>query len=141
MVALTGPPRYARSQLVYNAAEAALTAVSRKKANAMTTFDKREEAFEQQFAHDEELYFKAIVRRDALLARWAAGKLDKAGEFVELYVNEVLSVEVRGAGPESVFHKLRADFDKSGVKLSDHQIRAKMDSLLLTALADVRAKG
>ena len=27
----------------------------------MTTFDKREEAFEQQFAHDEELRFKAIA--------------------------------------------------------------------------------
>ena len=29
----------------------------------MTTFDKREEGFEQQFAHDEELRFKATARR------------------------------------------------------------------------------
>ena len=32
----------------------------------MTTFDKREEGFEQQFAHDEELRFKATARRNKL---------------------------------------------------------------------------
>ena len=30
----------------------------------MTTFDKREEGFEKQFAHDEELKFKATARRN-----------------------------------------------------------------------------
>ena len=33
----------------------------------MTTFDKREEAFEKQFAHDEELKFKATARRNKML--------------------------------------------------------------------------
>ena len=41
----------------------------------MTTFDKREEGFEQQFAHDEELRFKATARRNKLLGLWAAEKL------------------------------------------------------------------
>ena len=41
----------------------------------MTTFDKREEAFEQQFAHDEELRFKATARRNKMIGLWAAEKL------------------------------------------------------------------
>ena len=39
----------------------------------MTTFDKREEGFEKKFAHDEELRFKAMARRNKLLGLWAAG--------------------------------------------------------------------
>ena len=38
----------------------------------MTTFDKREESFEGKFAHDEELRFKAMARRNKLLGLWAA---------------------------------------------------------------------
>ncbi|MGA7956195.1 MAG: ATPase inhibitor subunit zeta, partial [Xanthobacteraceae bacterium] len=37
----------------------------------MTTFDKREDAFEKQFAHDEELKFKATARCTKLLGLWA----------------------------------------------------------------------
>ena len=41
----------------------------------MTTFDKRAEGFEKKFAHDEELQFKAMARRNKLLGLWAAGLL------------------------------------------------------------------
>ena len=41
----------------------------------MTTFDKREEGFEKQFAHDEELKFKAEARRNKLLGMWAAWRI------------------------------------------------------------------
>ena len=40
----------------------------------MTTFDKREEAFEKKFAMDEELKFRAEARRNKLLAQWVAEK-------------------------------------------------------------------
>src|SRR5215469_8196851 len=41
---------------------------------AMTTFDKREEAFEKKYVIDEELKFKAVTRRNKLLGLWAAKK-------------------------------------------------------------------
>jgi hypothetical protein len=41
----------------------------------MTTFDKREEAFEKKFVIDEELKFKAEARRNRLLGLWVAEKL------------------------------------------------------------------
>ena len=49
----------------------------------MTTFDKREEGFEKQFAHDEELKFKATSRRNKLLGLWAAEKLGRKGPDAE----------------------------------------------------------
>ena len=46
----------------------------------MTTFDKREEGFENKFVHDEDLKFKAEARRDRLLGLWVAEKLGLSGE-------------------------------------------------------------
>ena len=62
----------------------------------MTTFDKREEAFEQQFAHDEELKFKATARRNKLLGLWAAEKLGLTGAEADSYALSVVMVDVRG---------------------------------------------
>ena len=39
----------------------------------MTTFDSRENAFENKFAHDAELQFQVSARRNKLLGVWAAG--------------------------------------------------------------------
>ena len=56
----------------------------------MTTFDKREEGFEKKFAHDEELKFKAMARRNKLLGLWAAAELGKSAEEAEAYAKEVV---------------------------------------------------
>ena len=105
----------------------------------MTTFDKREEGFEKQFAHDEELRFKATARRNKMLGLWAAGKLGLAGAEAEAYAKEVVIAELDKGG--DVFHKIRKDFDAKGVTESDHQIRRTMDELMLTAIAQIKASG
>ena len=51
----------------------------------MATFDQRKDAFENKFAHDEELRFKAMARRNKLLGLWAAEKLGKSGADAEAY--------------------------------------------------------
>jgi hypothetical protein len=40
----------------------------------MPTFDDRRDAYEQRFAHDEDLRFKAMARRNTLFGLWAAQK-------------------------------------------------------------------
>ena len=105
----------------------------------MTTFDKREEGFEKQFAHDEELRFKATARRNKLLGLWAAAKLGLAGTEADAYAKEVVVADLEEAGDDDVFRKLRSDFDAKGVKESDHQIRRTMDELLAQAIAAIKA--
>ena len=41
----------------------------------MTQFNDRERAFETKFAHDEEMKFRIIARRNRLLGEWAARQM------------------------------------------------------------------
>jgi hypothetical protein len=108
----------------------------------MTTFDKREEGFEKQFAHDEELRFKATARRNKLVGLWAAEKLGLAGATAEAYAKEMVmsDVEATAAG-QDIFGKIRKDFDAKGVATSDHQIRRTMDELMARAIGEIKAGG
>jgi hypothetical protein len=105
----------------------------------MTTFDKREEVFEKQFAHDEDLKFKAMARRNKLLGLWAAQKMGLTGADADAYAKEVVMSDFEEAGDHDVFRKVRKDFDAKGVVQSDDQIRQTMDQLLAQAVAQIKA--
>lgn len=107
----------------------------------MNTMKDRENAFENKFAHDEQLKFKAEARRNKLLGLWAAELLGKTGDDAEAYAKEVVVADFEEAGDEDVFRKVRADFDAAGVDQSDHQLRRTMDDLLEQAIADVQDEG
>lgn len=107
----------------------------------MTTFDKRQEGFEKQFARDEELRFKANARRNRMLGMWAAQKFGLAGADAETYAHELLAADFEEPGDDDVFRKLRKDFDEKGVAQSDHQIRRTMDELMEKAIADIKTSG
>jgi hypothetical protein len=95
-----------------------------------TTFDDRERAFESKFAHDQEMQFKAVARRNKLLGLWAAALLGKSGQEAEEYAMEVIRADFEEAGHEDVFRKVRHDLDG---KADEPTIRAKMDEFLLMA--------
>ena len=106
----------------------------------MTTFDKREEGFEKKFAHDEELRFKAMARRNRLLGEWAAEKLGLSGDEAAAYAKTVVMADFEEVGDEDVFRKVRADFDAAKVEQSDHQIRRTMDELLAVAAEQIASE-
>jgi hypothetical protein len=128
---LTPAPRYARRP------EAQVSA--RAMGRDMTSFDKREEGFEQKFAHDEEIRFRAQARRNKLVGLWAAEKLGLAGAAAEAYAVGVVAAELEAPGSDAAFRKLRTDFDAKGVAQSDHQIRRTMDELMVKAADDIQA--
>ncbi|AMN43222.1 DUF1476 domain-containing protein [Rhodoplanes sp. Z2-YC6860] len=105
----------------------------------MTTFDKREEGFEKQFAHDEELRFKANARRNKLLGAWAATQMGLSGADADAYAKEVVMADFEEAGDEDVFRKVRKDFDAKGVKQTDQQIRTTMTTLMAEAITLIKA--
>jgi hypothetical protein len=112
---------------------------SRHSEAGMTTFDKREEGFEKQFAVDEELKFKATARRNKLLGLWAAEKLGLSGAEAEAYAKDVVTADFEEPGDQDVFRKIRRDFDAKGVNESDHQIRRTMDELMAKAVQAIKA--
>ena len=104
----------------------------------MTTFDKREEGFEQQFAHDEELRFKATARRNKLLGLWAAEKLGKSGDEAAAYARELIAASIEG-GEAAVVSKINGDLAAKGVAIDEATLRAKFDELTAVAAAQVKA--
>jgi hypothetical protein len=105
----------------------------------MTTFDKREEGFEKQFAHDEELRFKAVARRNKMLGLWAAGVLGKSGADAEAYAKEVVLADFEEAGDNDVLRKVAKDLQAKGV--TEQQIRAQMTELLTQAVEQIKKSG
>ena len=106
----------------------------------MTTFKDREKGFERKFAHDEELRFRAMARRNKLLGLWAAEKLGLAGDEAQNYAREVVRADLAEPGEEDVFRKVRGDFDAKGVDQSDHQIRRMMAELLAEAVQQIESE-
>jgi hypothetical protein len=64
----------------------------------MTTFDDRERAFETKFAHDEELRFRVIARRNRLLGQWAAKLMGLSDAEADAYAKDVIRADFEEAG-------------------------------------------
>ena len=105
----------------------------------MTTFDDRKDAFERKFAHDEELRFKAMARRNKLLGLWAAEKLGKSGVEAEAYAKSVVMADFQEAGDDDVLRKVKADLEAGGAAVSEGELRTRMTDLLARAVEDVQA--
>lgn len=104
----------------------------------MSAISDREKAFENKYAHDQEMKFKIVARRNKLLGQWAGALLGKAD--IDAYAKEVIASDFEEAGDEDVVRKVAADFAAGGVTFSADDVRAKMVELLPVA-ADQIDKG
>ncbi|MEO0751620.1 MAG: DUF1476 domain-containing protein [Pseudomonadota bacterium] len=100
----------------------------------MSTFDDRENAFENKYAHDQEMQFKAEMRRNKLVGLWAAELLGKSGDDANAYAIEVVKSDFEEAGIEDVVRKVASDL---GDLANADTIRAKMEELLPVAKAQI----
>lgn len=107
----------------------------------MSTFDKREQGFENKFAHDEELRFKAEARRNRMLGMWAAEKLGLSGEEAEAYAKSVVLADFEEPGDEDVYRKVKGDFEAKNIDVSEHQLRREMIDLMDKAIQDIQSQG
>ena len=105
----------------------------------MTTFDDREQAFENKFAHDQELEFKATARRNRMLGLWAAGLMGLEGAHLEDYAQAVVKSEVDQPGDEDVLRKVWKDLSASGAKVTEGAVQAKMQELMAIARDQIKS--
>jgi hypothetical protein len=99
----------------------------------MTIFDERERTFETKFAHDQELRFRAVARRDKMLGLWAAAMLGLTGSETQAYAEELVSVSVTLPKDDDLIARLLAEFQAKGVSQSEHQIRRTLSELMAKA--------
>jgi hypothetical protein len=105
----------------------------------MTTFDKREEAFEKKYALDEEAKFKAEARRNKMLGLWVAAKLGLSGDAANDYSRTVVEAEFGDGGDADVIRKVTGDLTAKGVAVTDADIRARMEEFMAQAVAQLKS--
>lgn len=107
----------------------------------MTTFDDREKAYENMFARDSELRFKAEQRRNRAVAEWAGALMGLTGSALDDYVKDVRKADLAEKGDDDVFRKVKADLAAKGVAVADGDIRKVMGEALAKAVSDLEKPG
>lgn len=100
-------------------------------------FSDREKAFEDKWAHDEELRFKVLARRNRLLGLWAAGEQGLSGQEAEAYAKTIVQAELARGADDAVFERIKRDFAAARIARTDHLIRRRMDEYLAVAKSEV----
>jgi len=93
----------------------------------MSQFDDRERAFESKFAHDEEMKFRVLARRNKLLGEWAARKMGLSPEEMESYAKDVVRADFEEAGDGDVVRKVLGDLTSAGVEVDEAEIRQTLE--------------
>jgi hypothetical protein len=89
----------------------------------MTQFDDRERAFETKFAHDEEMKFRIVARRNRLLGEWAARLMGLSEAEAESYAKDVIRADFEEAGEEDVIRKVLGDLTAAGCDCDEAKVR------------------
>ena len=103
----------------------------------MTTFDNRENAFENMYAHDAEMQFKSEARRNKLLGLWVAGKMGLSGDAADAYAKSVVIEDLKEVGDDDVYRKIAADLAEKGAGLPEDELRGLMQKFLSDAKAQL----
>ncbi|MDL2341314.1 MAG: DUF1476 domain-containing protein [Pseudomonadota bacterium] len=88
----------------------------------MTQFDDRERAFEAKFAHDEEMQFRILARRNRLLGEWAARQMGLSEAETESYAKDVVRADFEEAGDHDVIRKVIGDLTTAGVDTDEEAV-------------------
>ena len=99
----------------------------------MTQFDDRERAYEAKFAHDEEMNFRIIARRNRLLGEWAARKMGLSDEETASYAKDVVRADFESAGDDDVVRKVLGDLTAAGLSTNESEIREAIGHKMIEA--------
>ena len=88
----------------------------------MGSFDDRERAFETKFAHDEQMKFRIIARRNRLLGEWAARQMGLSEAESESYAKDVVRADFEEAGDNDVIRKVLGDLTAAGIDCDEEKI-------------------
>ena len=106
----------------------------------MSSFDNREKAFENKFAHDQKLDFAVEARLSKLYGLWAAEKLGLDGDNANTYAGDVIEANLEEPGFNDILRKVRADFDEKGLDISNHMMEVELENCLNEAKKQIASE-
>ncbi|NBX65875.1 MAG: DUF1476 domain-containing protein [Proteobacteria bacterium] len=80
----------------------------------MSHLENRETAFENKYAHDQDMLFRIESRASRLLGLWAAQEMGLTGEEADNYAGTVVSSNLKEAGTGDVIAKVTGDLVAKG---------------------------
>ncbi len=99
----------------------------------MTQSDDRQPVAGAGFAHDEEMVFRIIARRNKLLGEWAARLMGLSDAEAEAYGKDLVRADFEGGGEKDVVLKLLGDLTAAGVDIDELRIRDAIKQKLVEA--------
>jgi len=105
----------------------------------MTSLEKRENAYETEFVHREELKFRAREWAVKALATWTAKRLGKTGAAADAYAAEVVAADVAHPELEPTLEHIATALVPAGVGRAE--VSEMMSRFLAQADAAVRGAG
>lgn len=102
----------------------------------MTTFDARESAFENKFAHDENLKFAATARACRRVALWVARHLGKSREDADKYAKIVALCDLQEPGHDDFLNRLSQDLRG---RIPDAELHSVMTEEVSAAMNEIRS--
>lgn len=107
----------------------------------MTTFNERERGEETKYKHDLEMGFKIRNRRNKLFGLWVAQThLGLAGDAAVQYAKDVVMADFELPGDDDMLAKVKADLEKAGQTVSDHQLDKQLTELEAAARQQVMSE-
>ena len=104
----------------------------------MTGFDERESAFENKFALDETMMFKAEARCCKLFGLWIAEKLGLSGEEANAYASGIVSANLEEPGFDDVKRAVAPDIAEKKLEISDAELDTKIAEFFATAQQQIK---
>lgn len=106
----------------------------------MTTFDEREHAFEEKFAHDQEIRFRVHAARNRLLGLWAADRLHLNQAEREAYAMALAQADIAKFHDDDLVRRIMGDFLARGEPVTELEIRHQIERLLEVAKRRIAEK-
>jgi hypothetical protein len=106
----------------------------------MPSFDDRGRDSRDQAADDEALELKATVRRNRLLGLWAGELMGLEEQHLEDYAAAIVGLDMALPNDDHVQRKVARDLSGSGLKVTEDQVRGKMDELQAVARGQIHAE-
>lgn len=102
--------------------------------------DDRRKSFEAKFKLDEETAFKIRNRRNKYLGVWLAERLGMTESETDPYAKQVVMSDLDEPGDDDVLRKVMKDIADRGAKISEDDVRGKLDELFVVAAEEITSE-
>jgi len=106
----------------------------------MNGFDDRKNVFENKFALDETLMFKAEARCCKMLGLWLAEKMGMEGETANTYATSVISANLEEPGFDDVKRHVMPDIEAKNLGVTEDELDEKLLELFAQAQEEIKSE-